>query len=190
MRYQNQQMMLVLSDLVKSPEIDSKFMLDPVRFLDERNIFAFEKGEIAPGMALSGDGYRDLVLSLRKKYFEDGQLPPEVLAVHSTTTTRSYVREDRRTSFTFEKSNITGTERRAITSSETRTSTVTSGRELLEFNLRRALIDPTILTTKANDDEPRVATSTRRDGKSTLDDSTNQALLDPNIFTKNSEDEK
>jgi len=146
MKYQNQQMMLVLSDIVKSTELDPVYMLDPIKYLDERNIFSFKRGEIAPGMELTNDGYRELILSLRKKYIEDGEMPPEVLSVHSTTSTQSYVREDRRTSFTFEKSNITGTERRAITSSETRTSTVTSGRELLEFNLRRALVDPEILT--------------------------------------------
>lgn len=136
----------VIRSQIIADEVDPEFEEDPVAFVEARTHGLVANGEIAPSVRFASATMREMVHSGRLKYLAgDAVLPDEVMAVHTSTSSRSYVRSERRTSFTFEKSNITGTERRAITSSETRTTTVTSGRGLLDLDMRNILIAPDVL---------------------------------------------
>ncbi len=144
--------MRVIRSQIIADAIDPDFEDDPVAFIEAQTNGLVAEGEVAPGVRFNSKTMREMVNSGRLKYLSgDVVLPDEVMAVHSSTSSRSYVSSERRTSFTFEKSNITGTERRAITSSETRTTTVTSGRGLLDLDMRNILIAPDVLAQRLDE---------------------------------------
>lgn len=142
----NLQFMVAFRALVTVESVPPKFSEDPVGYVEKVTDGAIMGGEVAPGVKLDPEALTGMLEEARLKY-HGGQidLPDELMAVHTDTSTRSYVQSERRTSFTFEKSNITGTEKRSIMSSETRTTTVTSGRDLLDLDLSNILIRPEVL---------------------------------------------
>lgn len=148
----NLRMMLVFRDLIVAEKIPAPFVADPIKYIEQETSSAIRGGEIAPGVIFDPSALTSMLKSARQQYAEGrSTLPDEVMAVHTSTSKNSYVRSEKRTSFTFEKSNITGTEKRAIASSETRTSTVTSGRGVLDVDMSNILIRPELLDRQLSD---------------------------------------
>jgi len=171
----NLRMMTVIRDLMTADQVPESFLTDPLSYIETKTANAIKDGQVAPGVTFNADTFLAMVVDARKKYRNEEIIQPgDVMAVHTSSSTNSYVRSERRTSFTFEKSNITGTEKRAIVSSDTRTTTVTSGRGILDIDMSNVLVRPEVMDQRLENFYKEFPTS-----QPDLDDLLNPGWTDP-----------